>query len=335
MTAVGSPWGFCRRRVALRTVISGALALAGAGLGERAVHGATVTFTGPSSCADAGSIAEQASDLLGRPLAEVTGVDFEVALSKTGSNNWSLRLDTLEIDKSAPSAERLRRSREIRATKCAELADAAAVGIAMSVRALAEAEPPAAVSPTAASPPPVLVPPAPSSAVPSGRPAFVGRVAAVGDAGALPGPTIGLELGAALRLARLRLGLSGTALAPRTAQTTGTTGGQVSLLFGAVELCAPTGNQRIEVFGCGAFELGRIAAEGVGITRPRLGSVLWDAVRAELGLGLTLRPHLVLALRAGAALPLSRPEFVINGTIPVHRPSAVMARASAGVEFEF
>ena len=290
---------------------------------------ATVTVRGPAACADAGSITEQASELLGRPLADVTGVDFEVALSRAPASEWTLRLDTIET-----TAERPRRSREIRGSKCSELADAAAVGIAMSVRALA------ALAPSAPPPPaPVTTPPsAPPVATierPSARPVASGRVAVIGDSGALPGPTVGIELAAALRLSGVRIELSGTALAPRTAHISGDTGGAVNLLFGAVELCAPAGGHPIELYGCGAFEVGRLSAEGVGITRPRLGSVLWEAARAELGLALTLRPRLVLVFRGGAALPLSRPQFVINGATPVHRPSALGARAAAGLEFEF
>ena len=111
ISAPRSAWGLRRRRLVLRIIITGALVLGGVGVGQHAARAATVTFTGPSSCADAGSIAEQAEDLLGRRLADVTGVDFEVALAKTGSSGWSLRLDTLEGDRSAAGVERIRRSR--------------------------------------------------------------------------------------------------------------------------------------------------------------------------------------------------------------------------------
>ena len=80
---------------------------------------------------------------------------------------------------------------------------------------------------------------------------------------------------------------------------------------------------------------GSSITEGIGIMRPRLGTALWEAARAELGVGFPLGPRLVLAIRAGAGVPLSRPQFVIDGSTPVHRPAAVVARAAAGVELEF
>ena len=306
-------------------------------VGNRRAHGAGVAVSGPSECADTNAITEQVSDLLGRRLAEVPGIDFEINLARRGST-WHLRLDALEADKRGGAP--VRRSRELQAATCAELVDAAAVGIAMSVRALTESERPAPAPPdTVASPPPPAPPPPPPSDVArpatTGRSALAGRLAVVGDAGALPAPAIGIEIGAVLPLRRVRIGLSGTALAPRDAQTAGGAGGEVDLIYGAIEICAPASDRRVQLFGCGGFELGRLSAEGIGIMRPRLGTALWEAARAELGVGFPIGPRLVLAIRAGAGVPLSRPQFVINGSTPVHRPAAVVARAAAGVELEF
>ena len=307
-------------------------------VGNRRAHGAGVAVSGPTECADANAITEQVGDLLGRRLAEVPGIDFEINLARRGST-WHLRLDALEADKGGGPP--VRRSRELQAATCAELVDAAAVGIAMSVRALTESERPAPAPPDAvASPPhPAPAPPPPLSDVArpatTSRSALAGRVAVVGDAGALPAPAIGIEIGAALRLRWVRIGLSGTALAPRDAQTAGGAGGEVGLIYGAIEICAPASNRRVQVFGCSGFELGRLSAEGIGIMRPRLGTALWEAARAELGVGFPVGPRLVLAIRAGAGVPLSRPQFVIDGSTPVHRPAPVVARAAAGVELEF
>jgi hypothetical protein len=307
------------------------------GVSERRAKGAGVAVSGPSDCADANTITEQVDDVLGRPLSAVPAIDFEISLLRRGSG-WHLRLDAIEADKEGGPP--VRRSRELQAATCAELVDAAAVGIAMSVRAMAEAERPATAPEPAASPPrPPPSPPPPLPDVPrgtgNGRSALGGRLATVADIGALPAATIGIEIGGMLRLRWVRLGVSGTVLAPREAQTASGAGGEVGLIYGAIEICAPASDRRVRLFGCGGFELGRLSGEGTGVMRPRLGAALWQMVRAELGVGFSLGPRLLLAIRAGAGLPLSRPQFVINGSTPVHQPAAVVARAGAGVELEF
>ena len=327
----GPRWG----RRALGALGCAALVLA---VGNRRAHGADVAVSGPSECADANAITEQVSDILGRRLAELPGIDFEITLARRGST-WHLRLDALEADKGGGPP--VRRSRELQAATCAELVDAAAVGIAMSVRALTESERPAPAPPDAiALPPrPAPSPPPPPSDVArpttTSRLALAGRLAVVGDAGALPAPAIGIELGAVLALRWVRIGLSGTALAPRDAQTAGGAGGEVDLIDGALEILR-TRQRRPP----SAVRLRRIRA------RPAVRGRDWDhAATARhrplgggaggAGGGFPVGPRLVLAIRAGAGVPLSRPQFVINGSTPVHRPAPVVARAAAGVELEF
>jgi hypothetical protein len=176
---------------------------------------------------------------------------------------------------------------------------------------------------------------APEGRSKSAAPTIAARLAVVGDAGALPGATAGLALGVVLRWSRVRLGLTGAALAPRVAHLEGDRGGEVRLLYGAADACLPAGLGRVTLLGCAAFELGRLSAEGTGIARPRLGSSRWSTVTAEVGLGFNLSSRLAMVVRAGAGVPLSRPEFVIDGGTRVHRPSSVLARVSTGVELEF
>ena len=285
-------------------------------------HAAQVTVSGADACVDAAAIADQASDLLGRPLAAVPGVDFLVELRRVEAGRWRLRLDTIEREQAA-GAQRARRSRELGAAKCTELADAAAVGIAMSVRALSPAAderrpvPPPPVSVSVSAGAAAAVPAAPVKAEKAAATVFAGRLALAGDLGALPGATVGIELGAVLRLPRVRFEVSGTALAPRVAHATGGAGGEVRLLYGA------------------GFELGRISAEGLGIAQPRLGSAPWRTVRADVGAAVALGSGLAVVVRAGAGVPLARSEFVIDGTTLVHRPSSLVVRVSTGVELEF
>jgi hypothetical protein len=309
----------------LATVVAVALA-SRAGAAELAVLGS-------DGCFDAQEIADQIADLLGRPLASVTGVNFEVTLARAPKAEWKLRLDTVDGNE--------HRSRELTADTCAELADAAAVAIAMTVRSRAAAapphapEPPAPVAPAAPSPAPASVmtrAPAPTTPGPT---TFAGGVAVVGDGGALPQPGIGVELGASLRHRRVRLTVAGTALAPQVAHATGDAGGEFRLLFGSAQLCLAVPAGRMALLGCGGYELGRLSAEGVGVLRPQLGSSRWQAARAELGLSIPVAARVAVLMRGGVAIPLSRTQFVVDGGTPVHRPGAVAVRLALGAELEF
>ncbi len=284
---------------------------------------AALVVSGSNACVDANAIAEQAGELLGRPLDAVAGVDFEVALTRAPAGGWRLRLDTID------AADGGRRSRALAAANCAELADVAAVGIAMSVRALAEAARPEAprvppAPPTVQPPSPPAAPPVisrPPAAPPPAPTTFAGGLAVVGDAGALPNPGIGVELGAALRHRRVRLAVAGTALASQVTRTAGGAGGEFRLLFGSAQACLPYALGRTTLLGCGGFELGRLSGVGVGIVRPHEGAARWQAARVELGLSFPVAARVALLVRAGGALPLSQTQFVVDGA-PVHRPAA-------------
>jgi hypothetical protein len=300
---------------------------------------AQLTVADGEGCVDANAIAEQAGELLGQPLGAVTGVDFAIALTRSPSGEWKLRLDTVDPNDG-------RRSRELAAASCAELGDAAAVAIAITVRARAEAAELAAPAPPREAPP-TVAPPAPPPAAPlpvvarppapppPAPPTFAGGLGAVVDAGALPNPAVGVELGVSLRHRRVRLTLAGTALAPQETHTTGDAGGEFRLYFGSLEACLPQPIGRLTLLGCAAFELGRLSGEGTGIARPRLGDARWQAARADLGLSIPVLPRVAVTARGGVVMPLSRPQFVVDGATVVHRPGSFSARIALGVELEF
>jgi hypothetical protein len=289
----------------------------------------------PDACADGSAIAEQAEGLLGRPLASVGGIDFEVDIASGARGVWRLRVDTVA------RSDGSRRTREIVGRSCAELVDAAAVAIALSVKAsVAGGESRPATEPIAKREPPPA-PTSPSSPASVKRPPPRGASAALGlvaDAGALPGLALGPALEGSLRIGGLLVvAQAGLLPSEATIGTMGTNqiGGDFTLIFGALLGCALTELKRITVAGCAGGELGRISGRGVGVTDPRLGAALWIAGRAELGVGIPIAARLTLLVRVGAALPASRPTFVVNGAVPVHRASAVTFRSLLGIELRF
>jgi len=155
------------------------------------------------------------------------------------------------------------------------------------------------------------------------------------DAGALPHLGVGAALAPSLRLRHLWVVVEGAVFATQEAHVSADAGGEFRLAFGAALVCLPYELARLTISGCAGFELGRLSGQGVGVGRPRLGSATWEAPRAEVGAAIPVGARLALVIRGGAAVPLSTPEFVIDGTTPVHRSSAVAARAGLGVELGF
>jgi hypothetical protein len=85
-------------------------------------------------------------------------------------------------------------------------------------------------------------------------------------------------------------------------------------------------------------EVGRLSGRGLGVSFSRVGSSLWLAPRADLGIGLPLVARLALVLRGGVAAPVFRPEFtesVSGQAVEVHQAARVTARATLGIEVGF
>jgi hypothetical protein len=295
---------------------------------------ARISVRAPTLCVEASAIAAQAGDLLGRPLASVSDVDFEIEIASTLEHVWRLRLELIDRREPGAGGPRARRTRELSATSCKELADAAAVAIAMSVRSIDDAE--AAQNPPVRRPGgaevvghPVLPSPSQSQS-PSPRPAI--GVALVGDAGALPHAGLGLELDGSLRRNHLRVMVLASLFESQTATLSDGTGGTFRLVLGAALACFAPQFGRSTFLGCGGLEIGRLSGEGLDVARSYLGAAAWEAGRAEVGLAILLGAKVMLVLRGGIAAPLSRPEFVLDGTVPVYRPSRLSERGTIGIE---
>jgi hypothetical protein len=242
----------------------------------------------------------------------------------------------------APASER-----RFEGKNCAEVSDAAAVAIAMTLQSSAT-ESTSAPAPESSSEQPstALLPPTAEAArrndsrrvSPSKNqksPRSVGaRFALTGivDAGTLPGTGLGAALSAALGWHPVRFQLEGGLLPARSAETTEGRGGEFALAFGAALVCYERELAGPSALGCLGYELGSLSGEGFGVSEPHLGSVLWQALRAELGVNLRLSDGFWLPIRAGGAVPLGRREFVLDDGELVHRPSPLVMRVQAGFE---
>jgi hypothetical protein len=299
-----------------------AAALIGAPASARA---AEIAWQAPVECQRAEVVSGQVEKLVGRRLADVEAVTFEVEVSIEADATHRVLLRTLATG-SAP------RERVITAASCASVTDAVSVAIALTIneeeqRMLAAAEADASASATAEA-----APNAEPAAERGSPPAlFVLGLGPQLDAGALPNATPGLDVGAALELGLLRVGLSFAAFVPQSAELPDASGGRFDFVFAGVDLCGHPLFGELHLLACAGFELGRIGARGTGVRNWREGDAAWYAPRVLLGVGYGFAKVVRVFLRGGVAVPLARREFQVDGE-RVHRPGSTALRLGVGVE---
>jgi len=306
-----------------------------------APQAAEVRVNATGACATREELVDEVDGLLGRPVAQVEGLDFEVEIHQVVSKRWALQLTSTSRPDGA------RRSREITGATCSEMAEAAAVAIAMSVRELAA--PPSAgdkgdavaakrdgSSVLPAHPPdrPAAVPEPPSSPAARPRRMAVG-VDALADAATLPGLGGGLGVGAAFGWSRLLLLVEAELFPAREKVLPDGSGGSFRLVAATGLACFATPTHAADLLLCAGAEAGLMQAEGTGVGNPRLRSVAWEAARVEVGGARRVTEEISLFLRGGVALPWSRPTFRLNDTVEVFQPGSVAARLTLGAYFSF
>ena len=326
-----------RRGRAFWVAAAGVLAVAT----RRHARAAELAVDAPPACVDSAALAQEVGELIGRPLAEIPDVDFRVSIAETSPQKWRLHLQTIDA-KRAPEPPPVRGSREIDGSSCSELAEAASVAIAVSVRSMEAARnepPPAAAKPVPPSSPPAAVTASPRAAIATASPKPVWHpsvtLAVTTDTGALPGTSPGLEAEGDLQRGALRLVLLATWFASQDTVGARGVGGTFQFALGGGLGCYAPRWGRWTALACGGAELGRLAGIGLDVARPETGTVLWRAVRAEAGTTVAVGANTAFLLRAGVAVPLARPEFVLDQSQQIYRPSPVAVRLTAGVELGF
>jgi hypothetical protein len=314
-------------RVSLRSLVW-LLGLFGTLVVHSGARAAELRWLAPDACASRTRVAAEVERLLGRPLGTIEGMDFDVLLRHLGPDAVGVELRTTR------RANAESRTRTLSASSCDEAADVAAVAIAMAATAEGAAEP----TPPAPAPAPPAQKATPAAAASPSQPASPWELdlGAYGlfDQAALPKPTAGLEIDASVRYRALRVRLSGGGLLPRIERVGGEKhGGEFTLFWGAVLVCGERALQSFRLGLCGGFELGRIKAEGIGVSDPRVGAALWRAARAELVGSWQPSTGFRLALHAGLAIPTARPTFVLDGSETVHHVAPISVRVLLGGEF--
>lgn len=344
-----------------RALLLCALAVPSAGLGTVA-HAqppgpVRLDWRAPDGCPGGAEVRAAVDRLLGGAVSGApVDVDAEVA---RGDGGFTLTLTAGESE------------RTLRGSTCRELADAAALIVAMMVdprAALAngpspEPEPlPApdepelsqkALASSLAEPEPGREAPVPLTAprraggphdsieddAPEATPLrWHVAAAAVVEGGSVPGVGVGPALTVGLDVGPARLEAHGRYLPGSRGSVSNhdTASGDVSLLAAGARACLIALEGGVEGGPCAGLEAGSMRAEGHGISSPGEASALWAAATVGGWLTVELAPWLGLRAEVRGAIPVNRPAFVIDGVEgEVHRPAPVAGHASIGAEVRF
>lgn len=312
----------------------------------------------PSECPSAETVLLRLSSVMGRAANELgQRGDVEGKIHRAGAE-WLLSLTiSARAARGEPSAPS---SRELRASDCDELADAAAVAIAIALggeetvggaapasAALASGQAAPAVSSTAAGetdvhgargaavPRDAMPDETPDEARETARISLALSAEGVLDSASLGGAAFGPSLQARARFGALGIGVYALWLPPREKSVAAGQHVDFSLLAAGLRGCYRVRDQRLGLDVCAGFELGALSATSQGLLGGTARQDMWlgPTWGAELGWG--LMDGLRLQGRLEALLPLRQEEYVVNVDELVHRVPGASVRVSLGLSGAF
>jgi len=301
----------------------------------------------PGGCPTAVQVRREALRLLGgQSRLGAKHLRARAVVSRDDKGQWQLAMVT-ETGGSIGN-------RKLSGESCKELADAAALILALAYdpEAVAVARQPPPSSPDKPPPAPAPLPIAasapprrPGSAAAGEQPTmggregdllfFVGALASA-DLGAMPSAAFGVGGQVGLSAYRLRIDLAVTYWLPQQhAVAESDAGGEVSFFTGSLSGCPILIAEPVQLGPCAAFELGRMHAAGYGVDNPSEQTILWVGARVGGRLGVIVADPLALGVQLEAVVPFVRPRWVLERVGPVDQPGAVTARGMFGAELLF
>lgn len=230
--------------------------------------------------------------------------------------------------------------REVPGRSCDELADAAALVIAVSLSSESsspvEGTAPAGLTsePDPENAPTLEV--VPASATEADSAVLTGALWAHGGAGfgLSGGPTGLLKVGAGLRRRWLGVDL-GVWGSPRTRVRRGGVGVATSLWAAELSLCGGWSSARLEVPVCVVGLAGQMRGRGIGAVESRSVAQAWGGVGGRGALRVRLARSAWLSVTGGPVVVLNRPRFSLDEVGVVCCSERVGGDLSAGFEFRF
>ena len=279
-----------------------------------------LSWSAPEECPSAAEVEGYVDRDLGAIAHGRTVVRANGVVSTRSDGRYGVEL---ELDTGAARSSR----RELTGVSCAEVSEAAALVVALTIRA--EAEPA-----TKPAPEPAREPEAEPVVNRHARPYLAAALAL--DVGSLPKPTVGLSLAGGVTFAGLRVEPAIAVYAPQSGDIAGT-GEGAHFVLGAAQLraCAPFPRSELWLAPCLGGGVDLVHASGFGADETRVASTFDAFGTGALLAGWDISPIISARLDVGAVLPLARPSFVVDGQGQVYHRGSVALRSLLGFELHF
>jgi hypothetical protein len=292
----------------------------------------------PEQCPDADRVTARVRELAGDAVVDRRDRSVRGVVEPEERGGWELSLDIA-------SSSGVGHRRTLKAEQCDELAEAAAVAIAIAFgseargaeRSNAEPEPAAAeaVRPSLAAP---ILGAEDSAASGAGGAGASNRGIGVGasvllDSGSVATVALGAALSARARFERVNVSIYGVWLPGRTVEVAPAQGIDFSLLVGGLRGChLLLESATLEAGACVGFELGALRAASHGLLAGRDRRDTWLAPTLGLELGWHVLQNLNLGSRLEAAVPIEEHRYVVDLGDTVRTTPDVALRWSLGIE---
>lgn len=284
-----------------------------------------IAWEAPAGCPDGDTVRARVEAHLGRA-PEPGDVDVALHVSQDGAR-WRVEMTIGEG------------VRELEAATCDELAESAALIVAMTIDEAAQAAPPAVPD---LSDPPAPLPPRRQVDTSERRPSpptdvkLRARTFVVGDLGTMPEAAIGAGGAVEVALDAWGIEVAAARMAGQRAFVPGDpeNGARVDLTSIATRLCYTADRRRLASRGCLGVEVEIVGAEGFGFNVPLSRTTTFGG-GPHFGVGWAYRllGPLSARLDIAIALLLVRPVLTEGDTgVVIHDPNLLIWRGSAGLE---
>jgi hypothetical protein len=311
---------------------SALLLLLNAGRAAASERAYRLTWDAPSECPNGAALERYVDQVVGDAATGPVTVRASGKVTRAADGRYAA---SVELDLGGTESS----TRTLDGRDCEAVSQAAALVIALAIRAHAAPAPPPL--PPAPKAPPEPAPVVPPSANRGARPRAFLALGPVADFGSTPAATLGLGLSFGLSAVGLRLEPGLAYFAPRSAEVAARAGvgARFSLATAGARVCIPLSRAVLWVAPCLGAGVDWLRGEGFGARIPKNGSA-WSGIARAVALGgWDISSVFTVRLELEGALPLTRPEFQVEvdgaSTSSVFRRSPVSARAAFGLDVHF